>query len=168
MYKFLLIFGKITSLIQIVFGILIIYINLKFFKYSLNIVMEYSGLTWNKISMFKLLADYQFMILVGLAFIVSGILMLLSKGLGWAIGIAAWIILVVLGLTLIIFNDVTTTIMYTDNFQYWIFGLMMMVCFVCISILISKPLREKFQIGRKHWFYLGMTLLFFFFNNILI
>ncbi|AXT20261.1 hypothetical protein D7030_03865 [Flavobacteriaceae bacterium AU392] len=86
----------IISLLQIIFGIVILVIILPTINKFLKITFD--NFTWEQISIYKLISNFLLPIFLSLLCIISGILLLRSKLSGWIIGVSFWSIKIVSGI----------------------------------------------------------------------
>lgn len=158
---------SIVGAIQIIFGILIIYFNVKLILHVLELIKDFNDLD-REITGFDVFNRYQFMLLVGLLFIIAGILLILSKKIGWVTSVSAWITFAFSIASLLRFNDVTTTVLYENNSEYWFYGCMIVVIVASLTILLLKPIREHYLVNSKSWLYAGWVVLSLFLHKLLI
>jgi hypothetical protein len=158
---------KILSLIQVFLGIIIVYININIRYQQLDWIMQSPEYSWSDVSWVGFFKTVQFMLIVGLLFIVGGILLFLSKRTGWISSVAVWITFGFTCLNLLTFNDVTITTLYQNNSDYWIFGSFFSITIISLVILVLKPLRTKYTVDEKTCAYVGGILLFFLANKLL-
>jgi hypothetical protein len=153
--------------IQIIFGIIIIYFNVKLILHVLELIKDFNDLD-REITGFDVFKRYQFMLVVGLLFIIAGILLILSKKIGWVTSLSVWITFAFSFVSLLFFKDVTTTVLYENNSEYWFYGCMIVVIVASVTILLLKPIREHYRVTSKSWLYVGGILVCFLLHKILI
>ena len=131
---------SIVGVIQIIFGILIIYFNVKLILHVLELIGDFNDLD-REITGFDVFNRYQFMLVVGFMFIIAGLLLILSKNIGWVTSLSVWITFVFSLVSLVTFNDLTTTVLIKNNSDYWFYACMIAIIIASVSLLLLKPIR---------------------------
>ena len=152
-------FEKIISGFQIIFGIA----TISFLLWSLNsritTIFELSDYTWNDISYRKLIKNHYFFTSLGTLSVVSGILLLKSKKVGWILSVSNWLLY---GLGILI-NSInryySNESIIESNSDYIIIGIAIISFLILALCLTLKPFRTKYKPNLKSWFKIGIITL---------
>lgn len=159
------IFEKITGILQIIFGLVLIYILIWAINIKLNQVFKITG---SDISFFKIFYTHHYNFILSLLGIVSGVLLIRNNKIGWILSISTW------------FSYSIGTIFTTwkialgnSNFEiysghYIIYGLMIIIFLIMGILLISKEFRKKYSPNRKSWVLLILITAFFILDRLIL
>tara|TARA_R110001606_G_scaffold26849_1_gene86623 strand:+ start:90 stop:614 length:525 start_codon:yes stop_codon:yes gene_type:complete len=149
---------KILGIINLIFGLIIIY---KIFEFTqsqishMEKLSEQSGFPKYDISLIDLLLynSNRFPFIIGILFITSGILIVLKKKIGWNLSYISWIItaLILIPITIYGIRDVTVTVIGSE---YWIqiySGIGLILSLTFIVFLSLKPIRIMNNINKQSW-----------------
>ncbi|MCH2033554.1 MAG: hypothetical protein MK202_08560 [Tenacibaculum sp.] len=145
------IFEKIMSIIQLIFGIAIIWIVIKTVKYYLVEIFGSADLNWESLLQINILEKTYFSFIHGLIGVLGGTLWFKNKKSGWMLSLSFWII------TCCTVTLTTAKSMYRDSFsniiksneEYWIYSIVIFISLLLIFVLSSKYFREKYKPDLK-------------------
>jgi len=162
------IFEKITGVLQIIFGLVLIYILIWGLNIKLNQFYKITEITGSDISIFKIFYTNHYNLILSLLGIVSGVLLIRNNKIGWILSITTW------------FSYCIGTILTTrkialknSNFeifsgQYNIYGLMIIIFLIMGILLISKEFRKKYSPNYKSWALLILSTAFFILDRLIL
>jgi hypothetical protein len=137
------------------------------YTYNLQINKMLAYFEFKEISIIKIIISIQFNILLGLLFIISGILLLLSKRFGWIFSLASWAVLILLAIDLYTYNDVTVTFLNETKSFFWQATLIILIAFSAIILLNLKYFRDKYA-NKKAYNYTILIVSFFILNKLFL
>ena len=146
---------KIIGISLIIWGFIVLY----FYIITMKRIFEITNLSWEEISLFKITKNYHFQFIIAILNLASGILLILSKRIGW---IGSIVTAIVNGLGLIIFlwiffnNDESIDNEIT-NTELLIFSSITILFLTFGLVLMNKVFRNEYQPTKKTW--LIMTLI---------
>ena len=159
--------NKSLGIIEILFGISVMILSI-FSWYTILTNLEQFGLRWEGVSFIKLIEQSHFVFLIGLLGLVSGILLIKRKRLGW-ITSAASLLVYPIGMALIIVarhNEGKDLL--EDRLDYIITGMIMIIFFVLAFTLTLKPIRDFYGIKIRDWAYSGTIVILFALDKLVI
>lgn len=145
------IFEIIISMLQIILGITILTIIIPPLNKMYMIISYDFG--WQNISIYKFSNIYIFPIIKGILGIISGVLLLKQKLIGWILSIIFWLILA------------TSALLYswtiTTSDPKFIFSIIILLISMILLAILFKPIKNNYLPTKKSWIFIGiMTLVF--------
>ena len=159
-------FEKSLAIIEILVGlgliILLIYSWYSVFSY----MVENGQTTWSKISILKLIRNAHFIFLSGAMGLVSGILLLKEKKLGWILSTSSWIVYCLV--TSLIFWKLEKADGPFNTLNYVLSGLLILIFLIMAGVLTLKPFRLKYKPDSKSWIIIAVITVVFLIDKLLI
>jgi len=145
---------KVIGGFQIIWGICILILSIWSVKILLDSQLIHLGYNWKDLSAIKIIRDYHYQFLLPLLTIFSGLALLFAKKSGWLLGIVTSAlsgISMILVLTKIEARDLENEILlYTAT------GLLVLIFTIMLGLLLSKPIRSKYNPSKKTWLIVGV------------
>ncbi|MEC4005651.1 hypothetical protein OX283_013355 [Flavobacterium sp. SUN052] len=146
MSKAWLITEKIISSLQIIFGLLIIYLIFYNNIFLINHYLGETNLGWRDLSFYKIIQNNFLAFTKALFFFMSGILLIKNQTIGWIIGLLIWFNFGLISLLNLLMLHQKVQIVWDINIC-----MLMILCFLNTTILISKVFRKKYKPNWKNW-----------------
>ena len=129
-------------------------------------MVDSGQITWSEISILKLIRNAHFIFLSGAMGLVSGILLLKNKKMGWILSFSSWIIYC-FG-TLIIFWKTGKVDGPISTQNYMLIGILILIFIIMAIVLTLKPFMLKYKPDSKSWITIAVITLVFLIDKLLI
>jgi len=154
-------FEILVGLLQIVLGIIMVSLAIWLISNNVQLLFKHSGSTWDDISLLTITKNYHSPILLGSLPIVSGILLLRNKLIGWITSLTTWLIYGITIIILILKDIVNETGTLNPKSDYIILGIISSLCFILTLLMSAKYFRLKYSPTNKSWLTVGLFTLIF-------
>ena len=143
------IFEKLTSIFQILFGVVIIYATLWGFFNQFDTDSNEFVISTENADYYELMSEHYFSLLLGIIGIVGGIKWFFYKTNGWLLTILFWFSLglstSIALLDLVIYNSYEVT----SDPGFWIFTVTILISILLLVILTLKFFRNKYKLTKR-------------------
>lgn len=160
---------KVASILLMVWGIVALYyaiikIN---YTYAFYLKAEYE---FGEISIFKIIRNFYFPVVIPVVTIVFSILLLLSKRIGW-IGSIITSFVNGLGLMILLWKSIKDLENGNDgeySLEYFIFTSIVIILLVVGGVLLNKMFRQKYSPTLKEWIGIVIIIVLLLIDRIII
>jgi len=156
---------KIIGISLVIWSFIVLYYNIITFKY----IIEITNLSWEEISLFKITKNYHFQFIIAILNLASGILLILSKRIGW---MGSVVMSIVNGLGFIIFlwplNTDESIHNEMTNSELLMFSSIIILFFIFGLVLLNKVFRKKYQPTKNTWVIITLIIIILCADKILI
>ena len=160
------IFEKLLAIVEILVGLSLIILLIYSWSSSFQYMVDSGQIAWSEISILKLIRNAHFIFLSGAMGLVSGILLLKGKKLGWILSVSSWIVYC-FGTLMILWK--LEKVDDPINIQnYIIVGLLILFFLIMAMVLSLKPFRLKYKPDSKSWITIAVIILVFLLDKLLI
>ena len=141
---------KVIGIALIIWSCTILYFTFT----GLKQLFEISNLSWEEISIFKVIKNYRFQIFIPILSIISGVLLIMNKRIGW---IGSVVMSFVYGLGIIIYSCKTYNAEITIS--NLILPIVISLLFLVLGlVLLNNVFREKYRPSKYTWIIMALTI----------
>jgi uncharacterized membrane protein YidH (DUF202 family) len=161
---------KITEMVigvfQILWGILTLSLAIWSTKQIFDIGFEHLDYSWEDLSIPKIIKNYHYQLLLPILTIFAGLSIILNKRIGWITGVITSALLS----TSMILSLWTIENKETENeTQLYVFiGLISVIFITIFGLLLTKPIRAKYNPTERTWLIIGIIFTLLLLDNLFI
>ncbi len=149
---------KTISVLQIIWGGLMLSLTIWSAKLLIDFGVEHLELTWENISLPKILKNYHFRLLLSLLTIFGGLTLMINKRIGWILSVVTSLLY---GITTILaFQKVKMDTSFKLDIYDLLAGLIAILFFTIFGLLLTRQFRNKYKPTNKTWWIIvGLVIL---------
>jgi len=150
---------KVIGALQIIFGTFVLFVFFFGLKNLYELGITYYHLTWEKISILRVIRIYHAEFIFGTLIIISGLLLLLNKKSGWMLTVITSFVTGMLGGISLLNLYFIPGKVESNKTETTVLDLIILVVFFSISfILLSKPFKTKYNPTKRTWYTIIITV----------
>jgi hypothetical protein len=149
---------KAIGAFQIIWGVFSLFVSIWGLINIYDMGVKYLNVTWTKISILKVIRKYHFGLLLAILPIISGILLMLNKKMGWGLTIIISFVTAMTSILMLItdYHKPRKSASYPPHLIL-IDAILIAVFFFISFFLLLKPFRVKYNPKKKTWWILSIT-----------